>query len=197
MGQANPGVAFLARWPGHALFLTSAGPSVRTPDSAWKMDFVGANPLAVAIGLDTLEARSHYLIGSQLNWHTNVPLYGRVKYRNVYPGVDFVYYGDEAQVRYDLILDSAAEPSQVRLRFESAGRIRFDTKGELSGATGRGEWWHSSLEASASVTARSFHYGRRGILDLTHTRLFTVSSFRRLLRNAGFRIDSVRCFGPQ
>ncbi len=41
-----------------------------------------------------------------------------------------------------------------------------------------------------------FNYGRRGILDLTHTRLFTVSSFRRLLRNAGFRIDRIQCFGP-
>jgi hypothetical protein len=41
-----------------------------------------------------------------------------------------------------------------------------------------------------------FNYGRRGILDLTHTRLFTVGSFQRLLRNAGFRIDSVTCFGP-
>jgi 2-polyprenyl-3-methyl-5-hydroxy-6-metoxy-1,4-benzoquinol methylase len=41
-----------------------------------------------------------------------------------------------------------------------------------------------------------FNYGRRGILDLTHTRLFTVSSFERLLRNAGFRIDAVSCFGP-
>jgi glycosyltransferase involved in cell wall biosynthesis len=41
-----------------------------------------------------------------------------------------------------------------------------------------------------------FNYGRRGILDLTHTRLFTVSSFRRLLRNAGFQINSTRCFGP-
>ena len=41
-----------------------------------------------------------------------------------------------------------------------------------------------------------FNYGRRGILDLTHTRLFTVRSFRRLLRNAGFRIDAVKCFGP-
>lgn len=41
-----------------------------------------------------------------------------------------------------------------------------------------------------------FSYGRRGILDLTHTRLFTVSSFQRLLRNAGFRIDAVSCFGP-
>jgi SAM-dependent methyltransferase len=41
-----------------------------------------------------------------------------------------------------------------------------------------------------------FNYGRRGILDLTHTRLFTVNSFRRLLKNAGFRIDRVSCFGP-
>ena len=31
-----------------------------------------------------------------------------------------------------------------------------------------------------------FNYGSRGILDRTHTRLFTYSSFRRLFRQAGF-----------
>lgn len=41
-----------------------------------------------------------------------------------------------------------------------------------------------------------FNYGRHGILDLAHTSLFTVRSFHRLLRNAGFRIDAVSCFGP-
>lgn len=41
-----------------------------------------------------------------------------------------------------------------------------------------------------------FNYGRRGILDLTHRRLFTVDSFRRLLKNAGFRIDHIIGFGP-
>jgi SAM-dependent methyltransferase len=41
-----------------------------------------------------------------------------------------------------------------------------------------------------------FNYGRRGILDLTHKRLFTVDSFRRLLKNAGLRIDRVIGFGP-
>jgi glycosyltransferase involved in cell wall biosynthesis len=40
-----------------------------------------------------------------------------------------------------------------------------------------------------------FNYGR-GILDLAHRRLFTVNSFRRLLKNAGFRIDSEIGFGP-
>ncbi|MBI5382527.1 MAG: glycosyltransferase [Opitutae bacterium] len=34
-----------------------------------------------------------------------------------------------------------------------------------------------------------FNYNKRGILDLTHTRLFTFSSLRRLLQEAGFVIE--------
>ena len=37
-----------------------------------------------------------------------------------------------------------------------------------------------------------FNYGARGILDLTHTRLFTFASFRQLLEQAGFQIEEVR-----
>ena len=33
-----------------------------------------------------------------------------------------------------------------------------------------------------------FNYGKRGILDMTHTRLFTFTSLRRLLEQSGFRI---------
>jgi hypothetical protein len=33
-----------------------------------------------------------------------------------------------------------------------------------------------------------FNYGKRGILDLTHTRLFTFASLRRALDQAGFDI---------
>jgi glycosyltransferase involved in cell wall biosynthesis len=38
-----------------------------------------------------------------------------------------------------------------------------------------------------------FNYGKRGILDMTHTRLFTFSSLRRLVEQRGFRV--VRCRG--
>lgn len=37
-----------------------------------------------------------------------------------------------------------------------------------------------------------FNYGKRGILDLTHTRLFTFASFRRCLEQAGFRIEEIQ-----
>ena len=41
-----------------------------------------------------------------------------------------------------------------------------------------------------------FNYKRRGILDLTHRRLFTLDSFQRLLMQAGFRVERVIGFGP-
>jgi len=41
-----------------------------------------------------------------------------------------------------------------------------------------------------------FHYGKKGILDRTHHRLFTIGSFKRLLQNAGFDILSIEGFGP-
>jgi len=41
-----------------------------------------------------------------------------------------------------------------------------------------------------------FNYGKKGILDLTHTRLFTIRSFCRTLEGEGFEVLSVRGFGP-
>jgi SAM-dependent methyltransferase len=42
------------------------------------------------------------------------------------------------------------------------------------------------------LLAGQFNYGKAGILDRTHTRLFTFRSFQRLLRDSGFRIKRVR-----
>lgn len=41
-----------------------------------------------------------------------------------------------------------------------------------------------------------FNYGKKGILDRTHHRLFTIGSFKRLLQNAGFDIMCIKGFGP-
>ncbi len=37
-----------------------------------------------------------------------------------------------------------------------------------------------------------FNYGKRGILDRTHTRLFTFDSFKKIIENSNFKIISVR-----
>jgi glycosyltransferase involved in cell wall biosynthesis len=44
----------------------------------------------------------------------------------------------------------------------------------------------------AMLVFGQFNYGKAGILDRTHTRLFTFRSLRRLLVDAGFRIKEIR-----
>jgi glycosyltransferase involved in cell wall biosynthesis len=41
-----------------------------------------------------------------------------------------------------------------------------------------------------------FNYGKRGILDKTHKRLFSANTLKRLLKSHGFRIENVVGFGP-
>ena len=41
-----------------------------------------------------------------------------------------------------------------------------------------------------------FNYGKRGILDMTHQRLFTVNSFKKLLKDNGFILKKIVGFGP-
>jgi glycosyltransferase involved in cell wall biosynthesis/SAM-dependent methyltransferase len=47
-----------------------------------------------------------------------------------------------------------------------------------------------------SLALGRFEYGRRGILDLTHRRLFTFNTLRRAMRSAGFVIERVEGVVP-
>jgi glycosyltransferase involved in cell wall biosynthesis len=48
------------------------------------------------------------------------------------------------------------------------------------------------LPERVMLLAGQFNYSRTGILDSTHTRLFTFRSLRNLLRDSGFRIKAIR-----
>src|SRR5262249_37336110 len=68
-----------------------------------RLQLVGANPDATVSGVDELPGRVNYITGQdQAKWHTNIPTYAKVKYENVYPGVDLIYYGNDARrLEYD------------------------------------------------------------------------------------------------
>ena len=64
--------------------------------------------------------------------------------------------------------------------------------GRLTASTGNVAY----LVVRTMLALGQFNYGKKGILDLTHQRLFTVRSFCRTLEGEGFRVDRVRGFGP-
>ena len=86
-------------------------------DAVLSMQLVGANPKVITGGTDELPGKSNYFIGSDpQKWRTHVPTYARVKYSNVYPGVDLVYYGNQSgQLEYDFVVAPGANPAAIVL----------------------------------------------------------------------------------
>ena len=55
------------------------------------MKLVGANSTTKPAGDGQLPGMSNYLIGNDPSkWHRDVPQFARVRYRDVYPGIDLV-----------------------------------------------------------------------------------------------------------
>ncbi|TFG59304.1 MAG: glycosyltransferase [Deltaproteobacteria bacterium] len=52
------------------------------------------------------------------------------------------------------------------------------------------------LPVRLSLLLGQFNYGKRGILDRTHKRLFSVRGLRKSLVQNGFKIEAIRGFGP-
>ena len=171
-GQTDPQVKFLSRGRGYSLFLTSteAVLALRKPEdqidaksprspritrpaikaahqaeaSVLRVKLVGANGKARSEGIAPLAGRSNYLIGNDpKKWRTNVPTYGKVAYRNIYPGIDLIYYGtNQRQLEYDFIVAPGASPKAIGLRFSGAKGLRINDKGDLVIAVNGGEVIH-------------------------------------------------------
>ncbi|MBI4635085.1 MAG: SBBP repeat-containing protein [Candidatus Rokubacteria bacterium] len=113
---------------------TPAGPAVI------RMKLVGANPDPLVSGVDQLPGRVNYFLGNDpAQWRTNIPTYARVRYRQVYPGVDLVYDGQKRQMEFDFVVAPGADPGRIRLAFEGTGRVALDSRGDLLLSTAAGE----------------------------------------------------------
>lgn len=87
-----------------------------TKDLLLKLQLAHVNQNAREIGQDELQGKSNYLIGNDSkNWRTNVPNFAKVRYKDVYPGVDLVYYGNQSQLEYDFVLVPGADLNQIVL----------------------------------------------------------------------------------
>ena len=95
------------------------------PPSFLCLKLLRANPAAKVIGVNELPGKSNYLIGNDpKKWRTNVPTYGRVRYENIYPGVDLVYYGKQGgQLEYDFVVAPGADPGAIALAIDAGGQV--------------------------------------------------------------------------
>ena len=211
-GQSDRQVKFLSRGSGYALFLTrkEAVLTLRKPDgkalsrahlataafakdkpepqseTVLRMRLVGANATARVTGLKELPGKSNYFIGNDpRKWRTDVPNYAKVKYAQVYPGVDLVYYGHQRQLEFDFVVRPGADPRAIKLEFGKQAALRLDEQGDLVVGTAGGEAiFHKPVvyqPAARNDTPATQNEGIEGrfVLTGTHQVRFQVAAYDR------------------
>jgi hypothetical protein len=145
VGQTDSQVDFLSRGSGYSLFLTPQGAVLslsqgdKKENKTLHMDLVDVNT-SEGQGVDELSGKSNYLVGNdESKWKRDIAQYSKVKYSDIYPGIDLVYYGNQRQLEYDFIVAPGADPKNVKLGFTGADKITVNTKGELVIKMGNGE----------------------------------------------------------
>jgi len=164
-GQSDSQVQYLSHGNGYDLFLTpqeavlalreasprpssllhrrtatapTAGTSQKS--SVLRMEFDGANRYAAISGLQRLPGKIDYFTGNDpQKWHTDVPSYSRVEYRDMYPGIDAVFYGNQHRLEYDFVVAPGSDPRAIALSIEGTPNLHIEPSGVLAIGLSNGE----------------------------------------------------------
>jgi hypothetical protein len=141
-GQAPRAVRFLAKGSGITAYFLRNEIQFHARGIWVHMRFEGANSAARLEGVDVLPGRANFLVGDPSGWRRDVPMFGAVRYRNLYPGIDMIYGGSGARLKSEFLVAAGADPACIRIRYDGAPAIApavvptIGADGELSIAAG-------------------------------------------------------------
>lgn len=131
-GQWKSGVRYAARGNGYTVALTGRGATLAVGGGRHiEMTLEHANRNARVEPDGRLKLRTDYYLGDRSHWHARIASYSRVRYGQIYPGIDLVYYGTQSQLEYDFVLSPGADPRAVRMKFDAASRLSLNPEGDL------------------------------------------------------------------
>jgi len=85
-----------------------------------------------AVPEDPLPGKSHYYLGDDpAAWKTDIAHFGQVRYRDIYDGIDLVYYGREGRVEFDYVVSPGTNPGMIELAFDGTRGLRVGETGDL------------------------------------------------------------------
>ena len=191
-GQSDSSVKFLSRGSGYGLFLTEneavltlQHSALSTQHSAGRVSVVrmaldGADASSQIVGMAPLLGKSNYFIGNDpAKWHRDVPQFAQVRYENVYPGIDLLYYGNQGRVEYDFKVAPGADPNQIALRFHDSEKMVLTSAGDLVLATNAGDVRLKAPRVYQEIGQEHQSVAGRFILRANHRVGFEIGAYDR------------------
>ena len=138
------------------------------------------------VGVYLKKSKGCHVIGVDQHRHPNHQNLDDFIQHNLFTGPPQLNYEN---LDYILLLDVVEHVPNPELFLESLyACIEKNTKVQLLISTGNIAFIITRL----MLLFGQFNYGKRGILDMTHTRLFTFKSLKRILEQSGYKVRSER-----
>lgn len=137
-GQAPSRARYFARSGRATVFLKNDGIEIASAHSLVSVRYANAHPKDI-IGMEAVSGKSHYLVGSDSKkWITDVPNYGQVAYRRLYPGIDLLFYGNNRIAENDFVVAPHADAKKIQLELSGSAHVAVSPMGELQMSTADG-----------------------------------------------------------
>ena len=139
-GQAPKPARYIAHGAGVRVLFSPGEARFELSGTSFAIRFDGGNPEASPEGTQPLPGRVNFLSAVRNRPSVlDVPLYGAVLYRSLYPGINMVYGGQGRYLKSEFLVRPGADPSLIRVRYLGAGALRIDGEGALIVSTSGGD----------------------------------------------------------
>jgi uncharacterized repeat protein (TIGR01451 family) len=140
-GQAPPAFDYVAHADNSLVYIGSTS-VILAPSSGdeeiYHLVLLGADRDARGTAIGDAASRVNYLLGSDRTRWLSLPTYSQVRYAQVYPGIDVLYYGHGKHIEYDFVVAPGADPSRIRMSI-GTGSVRLTDAGDLVVKTASGD----------------------------------------------------------
>ena len=164
-GQLNEAVVYYAKSEGVTVYCTEEGLVFGFPEGSISLKFNAianpsmslraqrSNPEAKQSrrvkpeARGKLEGKVNYFVGNDpALWQTDIPIFKEVVYREVYPGIDLVYNGDQRRLKYTFYLQPNSHPTQILMTYEGIESLCVDDVTGMSGVRNNMSFLNSRLK---------------------------------------------------
>ncbi|MEM7036194.1 MAG: hypothetical protein AAF570_04370 [Bacteroidota bacterium] len=148
-GDLRPDVLYTAEYGGMKVFFKQDGVSyvfrraqrdVEDAVELYRMDlrFPGSNLTAEVEASGMEKGVRNYYTAQFPEGILDVPAYGKLVYKEIYPGTDLEFEVVDGQLKYSFVLLNGADVGAIRLWYEGATKVWVDAEGRLQVETPRG-----------------------------------------------------------
>lgn len=146
-----------------------------------RVQFIGTSEKNVKIeGWEECREKINYFHGNDPEkWITGARTFKKVIYKNLYPHIDLIVYGDRTHIKHEYRIRDGGNPEDIVLRYEGIEGFKVNRKGQLEVKTQKGVLLEDKPLSYQIIEGENVEVRSSYIIDGDDTVRFSVGKYDR------------------